>query len=344
MNQGPFPNPSQKVSPARYAYAVGKVRVLETRLLDSTFLERMIEAPTSEAAFRILNEIPDYQEYIQEGIDPRNFEEMLENQLKKMYLLVDKLFFDKAIIDVFRIRYDFANAKVIIRNLFLEEKKTPGLFGFGIIPPEKLTEAVENRDLKELPQGLGPAIKKALDYFEEAKDPQELDFILDRAWCDHAYLLTKRFPFVNGYLKSFIDLNNTMTFLRCKIFKKNPAFLKRALLDNGRIPAKEFLKLYERPYHELHLELSRRNYLKYIKDGVDQALNEGSLERLAKDADDYLIMYLKKAKGMTFGFEPVFGYMMAKENETGLIRNIMIGKIYDQPLEQIRKGQRVSYV
>ena len=30
--------------------------------------------------------------------------------------------------------------------------------------------------------------------------------------------------------------------------------------------------------------------------------------------------------------------------ETNSIRNIMIGKIYDQSFEQIRKGQRVTYV
>lgn len=333
-----------RAKPEQYAYAVGKIRALEAKLLNTAFLERMTEAPTAEAALKILNEAPVYQEYVKQGIVARDFERMLEQELKNMYLTVEKLFYEKRVINAFRAKYDFTNAKAIIRNLYLKEKKALEFFDFGLIDAEKLKYSIESRDFRDMPKSLAMPIQKALGFFDQNKDPQELDFILDKAWCDYAYSSTQDIVFVNEYLKSFVDLNNTMTFLRCAISKKDAGFLKKALLDNGRIPMKEFVRLYERSHHDLYIELSRRDYLKYIKDGVDEAFNQGSLERLEKEADDYLISYLKSAKYTAFGLEPIFAYMVASENQAILLRNVLIGKIYNQSPEQIRKGQRLTYV
>ena len=46
----------------QYAYAVGRVRAMETRLLDRSKIDRMVEAKSAEEALKVLGE-SEYAEY-----------------------------------------------------------------------------------------------------------------------------------------------------------------------------------------------------------------------------------------------------------------------------------------
>ena len=76
------------VSETVYAYAVGRIRVLETRLLDKSKLERMVEAPTVDEALKVLAET-DYANMVAELDSVYEFEKILQEEIRRTYQLVE---------------------------------------------------------------------------------------------------------------------------------------------------------------------------------------------------------------------------------------------------------------
>jgi len=60
--------------------------------------------------------------------------------------------------------------------------------------------------------------------------------------------------------------------------------------------------------------------------------------------DNKLMQHVKSAKYVSFGIEPLVGYLIAKENEIKIARIIMAGKLAGIPSEQLRERMRETYV
>ena len=74
----------------RYAYAVGRIRAMETRLLGKGKIESMVEAKDIDDVFRILGDTECFG-YISSLEDPREFEQMLLEENRRILTLCDKL-------------------------------------------------------------------------------------------------------------------------------------------------------------------------------------------------------------------------------------------------------------
>ena len=98
----------------RYAYAVGRIRVLETRLLDKSRLDSLVEARSAEEVLKALADT-DYGPFLAELKEARGFEEALNGELKNVLRLVSDLSQDAELTDIFRLRYDFHNLKVLLK-------------------------------------------------------------------------------------------------------------------------------------------------------------------------------------------------------------------------------------
>ena len=64
-----------------YAYAVARIRVLETHLLTKTELERMLGAADATEAYKVLNDL-DYANHIGDIEHIENFQEVIEAGLR----------------------------------------------------------------------------------------------------------------------------------------------------------------------------------------------------------------------------------------------------------------------
>jgi len=81
-----------------------------------------------------------------------------------------------------------------------------------------------------------------------------------------------------------------------------------------------------------------------VKSGVEDWKRSGSFSHLEKLFDDHLLSFVKKAKYITFGIEPLIGYLVAKEMEVKNLRTIMVGKFNRLSQEIIKERLRESYV
>ena len=68
----------------RYAYAIGRIKVMETRLLDRDRIERMVEAKSADEALKVLGE-SEYSDYLADLADVHEYEKILSAELLRIY-------------------------------------------------------------------------------------------------------------------------------------------------------------------------------------------------------------------------------------------------------------------
>ena len=101
-----------KIKDTDYLFLSTRIRALERSLLTRERMERMLEASTAAEAIKVLQECG-YPEVEEVTVDSVN--EMLskvrERTFDDLYLFAP----DRNIIDVFKIKYDYHNAKVLLK-------------------------------------------------------------------------------------------------------------------------------------------------------------------------------------------------------------------------------------
>ncbi|MCM8781466.1 MAG: V-type ATPase subunit [Candidatus Omnitrophica bacterium] len=297
----------------RYAYATGRIRALEKRLLNKQAFERLIESqPLSEAILII-------QEY---GLSPH-----LNENLATAYKILDELSLDKKVTHFFRVKYDFHNLKVALKSKFMDLKEECishlGLFDFGLIKKMANREWAEN-----IPFDYLSLVRKV-----ENVSLQLLNFTIDKAMVDYTLGLLEKYCFLRDYFRRYIDLKNLNFYFR--LYRKSD-ILKDALLDGGYINKIEFLR-------EVDIRKIRR-YEAIINIGTEALMKKGDSGFFEKVCDDYLLNFLKPAKYMPFGIEPLFAYVVALEYQAKSINAILFCKKNEIPKDIIRKHLRESYV
>jgi len=329
----------------QYAYAVGRVRAMETRLLDRSKIDRMVEAKSAEEALKVLGE-SEYAEYLAELGSVHEFEKMLDYELRRVYLELRKISPEPELISLFTRKFDYHNLKVIFKAHKLGEKRDELLVQeVGNIPLTELARAVSDEDFRNLPPQMRQAAEKLSEHFRMEADPQLVDLLLDRAmYAEITEMIVELdSSFLKDYFIYLVDLLNIKTYLRVKRINRPKEFLEQALLPFGEVNMMKLVQLAE-PLEVLVDRLMFSRYATVIEEGVQAYQKTDTLTRYEKLADDFLIKYAKQAKYLVFGPEPIIGYILAKENELKLIRIIMVGKINKLPTEEIKERLRDVYV
>ncbi len=332
----------------RYAYITGRVRALEARLLDKLKIERMIAATSARASLSELEET-DYGPYISQLKDINNFEDLLYDELKRLYSFIDKGSLDKELTDLFRLRYDFHNLKVFLKNKFKEKplplEKLP-LIDLGTIEPLKIGEAKEFLQIQ----------KEATRAFEENKNPQDIDIVLDKGYYNLCLEEARESEneFVIDLFRIEINLINVKTFFRCRTLKRDKDFFSRVFIpacqspegdslmagrEGGTLAKQLFLEFYEKEESAFLRTISFTPYAKAI-----MGYEKEGLKGLELSCDNFLLECIKKTKFITAGLEVLIAYLIAKENEIKLLRSVLTGKINEIPAQMIRERMRETFV
>lgn len=327
-----------------YAYAVGRTRALETRLLDRARFDRMIDATSAEEALKVLAE-SDYANAVAELADVHDFESMLAAELKEAFDLILKISPKPELISIMALRYDVHNLKVLFKAKYLGIKSDL-LIPVGSLELDKMEYAVAEEDFRDLPEKLRRAAEDVSEDFLVNRDPQVIDLLLDQVLYDQLVSSARErgINFLEGMFIRQIDLTNLKSIIRVKRMGLNRELLKNILLPHGSIPNDLLAGMLDEPLESLITMLSMSDYADLVSEGVRNWLDKGTVSSLEKLSDDYITAYLKKGKWTTFGLEPLVGYLWAKEIEIKNIRLILVGKINKLPAEAIRERIRDVYI
>lgn len=329
----------------KYLYSVTRTRTLETKLLDSSKVERMVEAKSAEDVIKILGET-EYANAMAEMKHALDYETIISKEIENTYKYMREILPEPELVDIFLLKYDIHNLKVLLKSSLLGEEDDYLLRDLGTIPVNRLKEMIKEKDFRTLHPVIAEGLEEILKSSETAPDPQMIDIILDRCQYDAMYQLAKKSKnkFLQDFIAAQIDMINIRSFLRVKEAGLGRDYLVKVLLQHGKLDVDYFSKYLDESLDSFRDSLWSSDFYNVLEEGLENYSRTKTLTKLEKLADDYIFNIAKKGKYVAFGIEPLVGYLMAKENEAKIIRIIMVGKMNNIPNDIIRERLRDVYV
>ncbi len=327
-----------------FTQAVARLRVLETRLLNKLKIERMIDSASADDVLKILQE-NEYASLMGNVKRAEDYNILLKEELKRVYSLMYNVSPDPIIVDIMSLKYDYHNIKVMLKGRAIDKDLSHMLIPIGTVNIEKLKFYMKAMEYKELNPEMREAIIETEKVYQELNDPQKIDIMLDRYM--YVDMLTKaketKNEFIIDYVKRSIDFSNIKSIIRLKKQQKDVSFFGEVILSGGDIKNDVLLRAFSEPIENMATKFSSSKYGEVVRIGLEEYIKTGKLSSLEKLSENYIMKNLKSAKYVTFGPEPIFAYIVAKETEIKIIRIIMVGKLNNVDTTLIRERVREVY-
>ena len=309
-----------------YAYAVGRIRALESPLLSDAQLARLADAPDAGAALDGLREHLRYAGTA--GVDSvAALDDALAGVLVDVCAEVRSLSRHPAVSDAWLARHDLDRLKRALRDVAAASADKDD------------TSAAADIDWPEALAGLAGPVTLAA---QETGDPLIIDEMLDTGYLDVLGRVGREAgcAFLSEYAKLACDVYNLRAFLRARASGLTPERRVRLFARGGTIPAEGFAAAF-RDDGEAQVLLGRS-----VLQGLADARGDGesALEHMELACDNALTAFVAQVKYMAFGIEPVLGYAYGLALETGNVRRVVVGKLLGAESARIREGLRKSYV
>ncbi len=312
----------------------GQIAVLESQLLNSGQLDRMIGAKTPEEAFGVMSELS-YAKYFDDSLEARDFSMVIENGLKETKeLLVDGTD-DHRVLHLIWARFDLNNLKRALKERFIEGKDGLGAFtedngysALGRLSAEKIESLVWNPEESNCPL-LSVVFKHAQ---KDVIDIREVEMELDLAYFAFAKKQSKN-GLVRSYVQHLIDAHNFRSVLRSVLILESSLdpliWVEGGSLDRDRFLAvtslDQFVDLYgTTPFSEL------------LRSAPDSLSGEELLVRVEKILDQYVYGWLGSISLGSDSILRVLYYFEQRLTNARMLKTVMLGKFYGLEVQQIQ--------
>lgn len=325
-----------------YLFLSTRVRTLERNMLTRDRMERMLEARSDEDAIRVLGECG-YPEPT-DAITMDVVSEMLAAERNQVFADLYAYAPDPALIDVFRVKYDYNNAKVLLKSQAVGTNAEYLLVDLGRVPIRVLTEALHTGEMQDLPPMLQLACQQARETLSATRNPQQADFVMDRIYFDDMTQLAAATgsTFLAGYVRINVDVANLRSIVRTLRLGKSVEFLEGVLFSGGNTDRRSILAAISAG--TALEDLFQLSALAEAAHAGTAAMHGESLTQFERACDNAIVAYLKTAKYVPFGDAPVVAYLAAKDLELTAIRILMAGRLAGLSTEAIQERLRDSYV
>ncbi len=333
---------AKKIKDTDYLAISTRIRAMENGLLTRERMEQVLDARTDDEAVKILQECG-YPE-----LDPTHPEAMdaalAAAREATLADLADSAP-DPRYIDIFKLKYDYHNAKAILKADAMGMDPDRLLMDMGRVPAAELKEAVRTGSFEDLSACLAAAVAEAKEVLDTTRDPQLGDIVLDR-WCykDMGSVAEETgSAFLRGYVQVQIDAANLRTLVRTIRMGKNADFLRGVLFEGGEISPSAILSVSAAGGSGM-AELYAPTRFQAAAEAGAEALRGGAMTEFEKLCDDAVGDYLSGAQFVPFGEAPLLGYLAARETEYTNLRILLLGRSTGLSADVIRARLRASYV
>ncbi len=338
----------KKIRDTDYLPVSARIRAMENDLLTAEQYEQLITAKDNEEEAKLLQSFgygqlePSHPEAVDADLAAARAE-LLED--------VVGILPDPAVLDVFKIKYDYHNVKAMLKAEAVGVSPGAMLAGLGRVPDEVFREAnggASLDDLGDLPGHIGDAAREGGEILAATRDPQLSDIAVDR-WCYRDLLETAQrtgSSFMEGYVRLEIDAVNLRTLVRTLRMGKNADFLRGVLFAGGDVSEDGILRVSAGGTSGAGAltELYAPTPLAQAAESGARALAGGHLTEFEKRCDEALGAYLESARLVPFGEQPVLAYLAALETEYTNLRIILMGRAVGVDADTIRARLRAGYV
>ena len=315
------------------------LRARESKMLTRDKAERMLDAASFEEAAKLLNDCG-YEDM--SSMSAMDIEDALSRRRASVFTELAALAPNKTIVDVFRVKYDYHNAKAVIKAAALDTDPLPLMSGAGRVKPEELLAAYNEDRLKDLPGLMGAAVDEAKSALARSANPQLADFVLDRAYFEELIALTDSLGsrYLKGYVAVMADSTNLRSAVRTLRMGKDVDFMRAALVRGGNVSAE---RLIAAASGDSLAALFAGTRLAEAASLGASAIDGGTMTAFELACDNAVMAYVADAKLAAYGEEPVIAYMAAVESEITTVRMILTGRLAGIDAQTIRERLRDMY-
>jgi V/A-type H+-transporting ATPase subunit C len=310
----------------RYAYAAGRVRALEMRLLGRQRLERMAEAKDLDEAVRLLSDT-EYAVHFEE-LEELGYDTCLRSEERRVLDLVDALSRDRGVSDILRLRFDFHNLKVALREHLSGRDLGHLLVDLGRYDAEAMRAALRTETTGKLPGPLAEAAAMAMGAYSTSQDPADADREVDAVMFGHFLASARDYvsPYLELLVRTWIDLANIRVFMRARYLQIESRALPAMLVGGGQVKPEDLSACFTLPLDEVLQRFEFSPYRRIMETGGEGLEREGSFVHLEREIDNHMISFLRLARYFTFGLEVLFAYALLRFNEIKTLRLILAGR------------------
>lgn len=329
----------KKCEREKYLFLSAHLRAREARMLTSEKAERVLDAVSFDEAARQLCEFG-YEDM--SGMSVNEIYAALNARREAVLEDITKMLPDKEIADIFRTKYDYHNAKVLIKSEAMNTEREDLFSSSGRMSPEAMKTAYFEEKFSGWPKPMADAVMEAKRTLNRSENPQLADFILDKACYEEMTALAKALgsKYITGYVKTLIDCANLKSAVRCLRMNKNAEFLGNALIKGGSVDA-DRIAAANSP-EALSALFSVTAFADAAAKGAE-AVEGGRMTAFELACDNAVMRFLKDAKLVSFGEAPVVAYLAAFEVELTAVRMILTGLKSGIPTDTIRERLRDFY-
>lgn len=322
-----------------YLYLSAMLRAREPKLLNRDRAERMLDAPSFEEAAKLLTDCG-YEDMSQ--FNAKEIDAALNAHRAAIFAELERMAADKGIVDVFKMKYDYHNAKAVIKGEAMGIDASYLLSASGRMKADELVAAYNEDRWNAFPETLGRAINEAKTTLAHTANPQLADFVLDKAYFSemNAAAESAGSSFLAGYVRVLIDSANLKSAVRTLRMGKDVDFLSEVLIPGGNVGVARLINAGDKDSIAAlfnHSVLEKAALL-----GAD-AVAGGTMTAFELALDNAATAYLNGAKLVAYGEETVIAYMAAVEGEITAVRMILTARLAGIAPDVIRERLRDLY-
>jgi V/A-type H+-transporting ATPase subunit C len=314
---------------ASYAYAMGRISVLTTKMLDAVKLRRIAEAPTEKEALAMLLETGYGGNLSGSNTYNREIDYIIRDQLQMSRQVIWELTPDPDRTKLFLLEVDVHNIKALLKARLLDIDVPDILRYGGTFPIDMLKECVKSKNYEVLPD----VFKKAMNEIEQdllrGVDPQNFSAKIDCAMFDYIKAELDRIgdhSFVRDYFSLMADFQNARALIRARFMKWDVDKIRPQLLSCGEIDDRFFLEAVDTPMDQLSGKLNRGSNGRLIAETIDDYNTKGQLPVFKQKMEVALMEIVRKASYNPFGLGPIIGYLLGRFAEAKALRVIFNAK------------------
>ena len=327
-------------NPTEYMYSSARLRALETRIATRERMRQMADAQSSNA---VISQLADFGFEAVQGTEAVSREKMLESVLAGGYGEVASMECADAI-DFMRYQYDSNNIKAMIKCAARGVSPDSMLSMLGTVSIDDAKSAFAQKDYSAFSRNISSAVPQAEEAFAATSNPQQIDFIVDRACFADMLESAERsgIELATGLVRAKIDIVNimmTLRLIRMDLGNMASSILNDAYIEGGLYQRDQLIEALKNGEEAL-AQLTSRGAYETISAAI---LNSRTLGEIEKLADDLWLSLARGAKYVSFGAEIAIGYIAALEYEVKNVRIILAGKDAGLSADVIRERLRDCY-
>ncbi|MEG1632841.1 MAG: V-type ATPase subunit [Oscillospiraceae bacterium] len=327
-----------KVNQNDYLYLSAMLRAREANILSRDRMDRMLSAATYAEAAKILTDCG-YEDMSR--MDAKSIDAALSRHREAVFDELTRLVPQAELVDIFRLKYDYHNAKVIIKAEGAGVSGEHLFSSSGRIDHEVLRTAYREEDFRFLPEAMGRAMGEAKSVLARTGNPQLADFVLDSAYFAELAAIAEQAGggFLTDYVRALIDSANLRTAVRTIRMGRDQDFLATALIRGGNADPQRLAQAAFSGGEGLIAIFTATCFKDAAALGAE-AMKGGSMTRFELSCDNAVTAFLRSARLISFGAEPVLEYVALVEAEITAVRMILTGRLAGIAPEVIRERLR----